>query len=117
MAVLACPYAWVARAIGFASFGGLTAVFDCARVVLVPELHRANPPSSSKLCLVRRSFHQLVDRTCFLLLAHNLIHYPSVFDELPCKFVAEFLKCGHYIGHAKETLGEKCVHLRNGKQK
>ena len=50
MAVLAYPFAWVARAIGFASFGGLTAVFDRARVVLIMELCRANPPPSSKRC-------------------------------------------------------------------
>ena len=60
---------------------------------------------------------QLVDHTCFLLLAHNLLHYPSVFNELPREFVAEFLKRGHDIGLAKETVGETCVHLRNGKQK
>jgi len=36
MAVLAYPFAWVTRAIGFASFGGLATVFDRARVVLAP---------------------------------------------------------------------------------
>ena len=80
MAVLAYPFAWVARAIGFASFGGLAAVFDRARVVLVPELRRANPPPSSKLCRVRRRFHQLVDRARFLLLTHILLHYPLVLN-------------------------------------
>ncbi len=116
MAVLTYPFAWVATAIGFASFGGITTVPECAQVVLAPELRRANPPPSSKLRW-RRSFHQLVDHTHFLLLAHILLHYPSVFNELPRKLVAELLDRGDNIGLAKETVGEKCVDLRNGKQK
>jgi hypothetical protein len=117
IAVLAYTFPWVARAIGFHSIGGIATVPEVAWVVLVPELCHANPPPSSKLHRVRRSFHQLVDCPCFLLLAHILLFYPSVFNELPRKFAAEFLKCGHAVGLAKETLGEKCVHLRNGKQK
>ena len=38
MAVLAYPFPWVARAIGFASFGGIATVPEGAWVVLVPEL-------------------------------------------------------------------------------
>jgi hypothetical protein len=64
---------------------------------------------------MRRRFHQLVDRACFLLLAHNLLHNPSIFNELPRKLVAEFLKRGHDDGLAKETAGEKCIHLGNSK--
>jgi hypothetical protein len=56
-----------------------------------------------------------MDRTRFLLLTHILLHYPSVFNELPGKLVAEFLKRGHDIGLAKETVREKCIHLGNGK--
>ena len=78
MAVLAYPFAWVARAIGSHSFGGLATVPDSARVVLIPELCRAIPPPSSKLRRMRRCFHQLMDRTRFLLLTHILLHYPSV---------------------------------------
>jgi hypothetical protein len=115
MVVLAYPFAWVARAIGSHSFGGLTTVFDHARLVLVPELCRANPPSSSKLCHMRRRFHQLVDCARFLLVAHILLHNPSTLNELPRKLVAEFLKHGHDIGLAKETVGEKCIHLGNSK--
>jgi hypothetical protein len=115
MAVLAYPFAWVARAIGFALFGGLIAVFDRARVVLIPELCRAIPPPSSKHCRMRWRFHQLMDRTHFLLLAHILLHNPSVFNELPRKLVAEFLKRGHAVGLAKETVREKCIQLGNGK--
>ena len=115
MAVLAYPFGWVARAIGFASFGGLTAVFDRARVVLITELRRAIPPPSSKCCRMRWRFHQLMDCTHFLLLAHILLHNPSVFNELPRKLVAEFLKRGHAVGLAKETVREKCIQLGNGK--
>ena len=115
MAVLAYPFAWVARAIGFASFGALTAVFDRARVVLITELRRAIPPPSSKCCRMRWRFHQLMDCTHFLLLAHILLQNPSVFNELPGKLVAEFLKRGHDIGLAKETVCEKCIHLGNSK--
>ena len=115
MAVLAYPFAWVARAIGSHSFGGLATVPDSARVVLIPELCRAIPPPSSKLRRMRRCFHQLMDRTRFLLLTRILLHYPSVFNELPGKLVVEFLKRGHDIGLAKETVREKCIHLGNGK--
>ena len=64
---------------------------------------------------MRRCFHQLMDRTRFLLLTQILLHYPSVFNELPGKLVAEFLKRGHDIGLAKEKVREKCIHLENGK--
>ena len=117
MAVLANPFANMARAIGFNSFGGIAAVLEGARVVLVPELRCANPPPSSILRRMGRSFHQLVDGTHFLLLVLILLHHPSVFNELPCKLVAELLEGGDLIGHAKETVREKCVDLRNGKQK
>jgi hypothetical protein len=117
MAVLANPLAWVARAIGFNSFGGLAAVPEGARVVLVPELCRANPPPSNKIRRMRRSFHQLVDRARFLLLVHILLHYPSVLNELLRKLVAELLERGDDIRLAKEMVREKYVHLRNGKKK
>jgi hypothetical protein len=64
---------------------------------------------------MRQRFHQLVDRARFLLLSHNLLHNPSVFNELPRKLVGEFLKRGHAVGLAKETVGEKCIHLGNSK--
>ncbi len=66
---------------------------------------------------MRRSFHQLVDSTRFLLLNHILIHYPTVLNELPCMFVAEFLECGDDSGLAKEMVGEECVDITNSKQK
>jgi hypothetical protein len=91
MAVLANPFA-NARAIGFNSFGWIAAVFEGARVVLVPELRCANPPPSSILRCMGRSFHQLVDHTRFLLLVLILLRHPSVFNELPCKLVAELLE-------------------------
>jgi hypothetical protein len=56
-----------------------------------------------------------MDRTRFLLLTQILLHYPSVFNELPGKLVAEFLKRGHAVGLAEETVREKCIHLANGK--
>ena len=87
MAVLANPFANMARAIGFNSFGGIAAVLEGARIVLVTELRRANPPPSSILCRMGRSFHQLVDGTRFLLLVLILLHHPSVFNELPHKLV------------------------------
>jgi hypothetical protein len=37
------------------------------------------------------------------------------FNELSGKLAAEFLKLGHDIGLAKETVREKCIHLGNGK--
>jgi hypothetical protein len=104
MAVLANPLAWVAGAIGFASFGGLAAVPEGARVVLVPELCRANPPPSNKFHRMRRSFYELVDCAPLLLLAHILLHYPSVLNQLPCELVAELLERGDTIGLAKETV-------------
>ena len=64
---------------------------------------------------MRRRFHQLVDRARFLLLAHILLPNPSIFNELPGKLVVEFLKRGHDIGLAKETVREKCIHLGNSK--
>ena len=117
MAILAYPFAWVARAIGFHSFGGIAAVPEGARVVLVPELRRTNPPPLSKPRRMRRSFHQLVDSTRFLLLDRILLRYPSVLNKLPRKLVAELLERGDDIGLAKETVGEVCVDLTNGKQK
>jgi hypothetical protein len=66
---------------------------------------------------MRQSFHQLVDRARFLLLAHILLHNPSIFYELPRKLVVELLEHGDDIGLAKEKLCEKCIHLGNGKQK
>ena len=56
MAVLANPFANMARAIGFNSFGGIAAVLEGARIVLVTELRRANPPPSSILRRMGRSF-------------------------------------------------------------
>jgi len=92
MAVLANPFANMARAIGFNSFGGIAAVLEGARIVLVTELRRANPPPSSILRRMGLSFHQLVDGTRFLLLVLILLHHPSVFNELPRKLVAELLE-------------------------
>jgi len=117
MAVLSNPFANMARAIGFNSFGGIAAVLEGARIVLVTELRRANPPPSSILRRMGQSFHQLVDATRFLLLVLILLHHPSVFNELQCKLVVELLEGGDIIGLAKETVREKCIDLRNGKQK
>jgi len=80
MAVLANPFANMARAIGFNSSGGIAAVFKGARIVLEAELCRANPPPSSILRCMGRSFHQLVDGKRFLLLVLLLLHHPSVFN-------------------------------------
>jgi hypothetical protein len=57
MAVLANPLAWVAGKIGYASFGGLAAVFDHAFVVLVPKLCHAarlkdDATSASKIFVI-----------------------------------------------------------------
>ena len=117
MAVLTNPFANMTRAIGFNSFGWIAAVLEGAQVVLVTELRRANPPPSSILRRMGRSFHQLVDGTRFLLLVLILLRHPSVLNELPRKLVAELLEDGDCFGLAKETVREKCVDLRNGKQK
>jgi hypothetical protein len=62
---------------------------------------------------MRRSFHQLVDSTCFLLLNHILIHYPTVLNELQRKFLAELLECGDDSELAKETVGESQTASKN----
>ena len=111
MAVLTNPFANMTRAIGFNSFGWIAAVLEGARVVLVTELRRANPPPSSILRRMGRSFHQLVDGTRFLLLVLILLRHPSVLNELPRKLVAELLEGGDRFGLAKETVGEKCIDL------